>query len=100
MTKGWSKAAKSFNTIRQVCQTPEPNLPNSFPGSESSRNFAPLWVVLLFTVGLAFPERVSEAQTKYPNKAVRIVLPFAAGGGGARTARLVGGELWGEFWWG
>src|SRR5206468_11469271 len=54
---------------------------------------APLMMAMQFTDCLDFPERVSEAQTKYPNKAVRIVLPFAAGGVADITTRIVAEKL-------
>ena len=60
------------------------------------------FVVVLVLLGLALPQRQSSGQTKYPNKAVRIVLPFAAGGVADITARVIaeklGGKLGGRFY--
>src|SRR3954471_23566746 len=68
----------------------------------ASRSLARAFVVVLVLLGLALPQRQSSAQTKYPNKAVRIVVPFAAGGGADITARIVaeklGGKLGGRFY--
>ena len=68
----------------------------------ASRSLARGIVVVLVLLGLALPHRQSSAQTKYPNKAVRIVLPFAAGGVADITARVIaeklGGKLGGRFY--
>ena len=68
----------------------------------ASRSLARGFVVVLVLLGLALPQRQSSGQTKYPNKAVRIVLPFAAGGVADITARAIaeklGGKLGGRFY--
>ena len=68
----------------------------------ASPSLARGFVVVLVLLGLALPQRQSSAQTKYPNKAVRIVLPFAAGGVADITARVIaeklGGKLGGRFY--
>jgi tripartite-type tricarboxylate transporter receptor subunit TctC len=68
----------------------------------ASRSLARAFVMVLVLLGLALPQRQSSAQTKYPNKAVRIVLPFAAGGVADITARVIaeklGGKLGGRFY--
>jgi tripartite-type tricarboxylate transporter receptor subunit TctC len=55
-----------------------------------------------YSAGLIFPQREASADTKYPNKAVRVVLPFAAGGVADITARIIaerlGGKLGGRFY--
>src|SRR5437762_12572028 len=69
---------------------------------DASRSLAHGFVMVLVLLGLALPQRQSSAQTKYPNKAVRIVLPFAAGGVADITARGIaaklGGKLGGRFY--
>jgi tripartite-type tricarboxylate transporter receptor subunit TctC len=68
----------------------------------ASPNLARGFVVVLVLLGLALPQRQSSAQTKYPSKAVRIVLPFAAGGVADITARVIaeklGSKLGGRFY--
>src|SRR5881394_1147826 len=68
----------------------------------ASRSLARGFVVVLVLLGLALPQRQSSGQTKYPNKAVRIVLPFAPGGVADITARVIaeklGGKLGGRFY--
>src|SRR5207248_4638370 len=68
----------------------------------ASRSLARGFVVVVVLLGLALPQRQSSAQTKYTNKAVRIVLPFAAGGVTDITARVIaeklGGKLGGRFY--
>jgi len=64
------------------------------------RAFAGLVAALL--IALVIPQTKARAETKYPTKAVRIVLPFAAGGIADITARVVaerlGAKLGGRFY--
>jgi len=66
------------------------------------RIFVRVSFAVLILLGLIFPQRQASADTKYPNKAVRVVLPFAAGGVADITARIIaerlGGKLGGRFY--
>ncbi len=50
-------------------------------------------LIVLAASALAFAQHRANAETSYPNKAVRIVLPFAAGGVADITARIVAEKL-------
>ena len=75
----------------------------TLPDCAASRIFTRLSLApLLVLLALAVPERQARAETKYPNKAVRIILPFGAGGVADITARVIaerlGGKLGGRFY--
>ena len=42
---------------------------------------------------LAVPTQDAAAQAKYPNRPIRVLIPFAAGGGTDVVARIVGQRL-------
>jgi tripartite-type tricarboxylate transporter receptor subunit TctC len=66
------------------------------------RTLVRVFLTALALLGLALPQRQAGAETKYPSKPVRIVLPFAAGGVADITARVIaeklGGKLAGRFY--
>jgi putative tricarboxylic transport membrane protein len=57
------------------------------------RSFPKISSALLVFAALAFPAQEAVAETKYPTKPVRIVLPFAAGGVADITARVIAERL-------
>jgi tripartite-type tricarboxylate transporter receptor subunit TctC len=72
------------------------------PDRAAFRILVRVFLTALALLGLALPQRQAAAETKYPSKPVRIVLPFAAGGVADITARVIaeklGGKLGGRFY--
>jgi tripartite-type tricarboxylate transporter receptor subunit TctC len=67
------------------------------PDCTVSRTLVRVFLTVLVLLGLASPQRQAAAETKYPGKPVRIVLPFAAGGVADITARVIAEKLSGKL---
>ena len=67
------------------------------PDCVFSRTLVRVFFTMLVLLGLASPQRQAAAETKYPSKPVRIVLPFAAGGVADITARVIAEKLSGKL---
>ncbi len=62
-------------------------------GSLLLRAFAPALVAALAGLGLGGAARAQDAAAGFPNKPIRLVVGFAAGGGNDIFARLVGQKM-------
>src|SRR5512144_667089 len=68
-------------------------MPTKVSDCAVSRTLVRAFLTVLVVLGLALPQRPAGAETKYPGKPVRVVLPFAAGGVADITARVIADRL-------